>query len=212
VLDNLIAGFFQNQIKESYQAIKDPSWPEIETLEDFDQLPEHIKQECIEQHHLELLVLDKSHPDCSRKILREFFKEGFKHPAQHGFIKQQQKFVYDNSKSVFVWPFACFYDQDSFKTKLKQLSSWAGVEWNDGVMDLHREFLARQPYINSKSKCDTILQKIGSGENFNLGPLDLLEESYIWASLENQHACSIHNADPWYTNSQQLVNSLQRFI
>ena len=35
---------------EKYSAIKDQSWPDCESYEDFDSLPNHIKKECIEVH------------------------------------------------------------------------------------------------------------------------------------------------------------------
>lgn len=36
--------------KKSYYDVKDPSWPDIDTQEDFDQLPDWIKSECIDVH------------------------------------------------------------------------------------------------------------------------------------------------------------------
>ena len=35
VLDEILQGFFTDQIKKSYDAIKDSSWPEVITLDDF---------------------------------------------------------------------------------------------------------------------------------------------------------------------------------
>ena len=32
VLDNIIDKFFKNQIKESYDSVRDPTWPEVDTL------------------------------------------------------------------------------------------------------------------------------------------------------------------------------------
>ena len=39
--------------KHFYDAIKDPSWPDCDTLEEFETLPEHIKKECLEVHDLD---------------------------------------------------------------------------------------------------------------------------------------------------------------
>jgi hypothetical protein len=39
--------------KDSYQAIRDPSWPDCDRFEDFSKLPDYIKQECREQHGLD---------------------------------------------------------------------------------------------------------------------------------------------------------------
>ena len=40
VLAELKSAFFENQIENSYNAVKDPSWPDVKTLSDFDKLPE----------------------------------------------------------------------------------------------------------------------------------------------------------------------------
>jgi organic radical activating enzyme len=37
---------------KAYNNVKDPSWPECKSYEDFDLLPEHIKKECVEVHHI----------------------------------------------------------------------------------------------------------------------------------------------------------------
>ena len=108
VLEQLIDGFFTDQIRRSYDAVKDPSWPEVNNLDDFNQLPEHIRTECIQQHGLVLLELSEDKPDCPRSVLREFFKIGFQTPEQQGFLQQQNKAIYSSEDDVYVFPFKCF--------------------------------------------------------------------------------------------------------
>lgn len=184
ILDSIIQSFFTNQIQKSYDAVKDPSWPEITTLADFENLPESIKKECQEQHKLELLELSPLHPDCPRSILREFFQIGFQQPDQHGFIVRQRKMKYDESKLVYVFPFAYFYNKNSFLQEIKKIASWAGISYTcqNDVADLHDEFLQRQPYKNSKYKCDNIIKKIQNNA-MTLPQVDLLEQAYINAKL-----------------------------
>lgn len=184
VLDEIIKSFFSNQIQNSYNAVKDPSWPIVTSIEEFEQLPKFIKQECIEQHKLELLEISATHSNCPRSILREFFQIGFQQPEHHGFIVQQQKIKYDDSKQVYVFPFACFYDKNIFLQEIKKIASWANISYTcqENISQLHDEFLQRQPYKNSKNKCNEIISKIIRQQVVNQ-KVDLLEEAYINAKL-----------------------------
>jgi hypothetical protein len=184
VLEQLIDGFFADQIRHSYNAVKDPSWPDISSLDDFDQLPEHIRTECSQQHGLVLLELSEDKPDCPRSVLREFFKIGFQNPGQQGFLQQQNKAIYSSEDDVYVFPFDCFYHKDRFLDQIKQVAEWAGIPYNceSEISKTHDEFLSRQLYQNSKQKCDLIVESIQKKQQFDSTPT-MLEEAYINATL-----------------------------
>lgn len=183
VLDNLIQSFFTNQIKNSYDNVKDVTWPSVETLEEFNNLPEHIKTECLDIHNLKLFELNEMHPDCPREILREFFEHGFLNPTGHGFVVQQSKMVYPPEVSAYEFPFHTFYNTDLFIDQLKQIAAWAQLEYNEWqpIVELHQQFLQRQPYKDSKNKCDIIVDNIIKGAT--APKVNLLEEAYINAML-----------------------------
>lgn len=184
VLEQLIDGFFTDQIRRSYDEVKDPSWPEVNNLDDFNQLPDHIRTECLEQHGLVLLELSEENPDCPRSVLREFFRIGFQYPDQQGFITQQKKAIYSSEDDVYVFPFGCFYHKDRFLDEIRKVAVWAGIPYNceNEISRLHDEFLTRQLYQNSKQKCDQIVESILKKHPFNSTPT-MLEEAYINAAL-----------------------------
>jgi hypothetical protein len=185
VLDQLTDGFFTNQIRRSYDAVKDPSWPDVTSLDEFNQLPEHIRTECIQQHGLVLLELSEKNPDCPRFVLREFFEIGFKNPSQHGFIARQKTAVYDVNDDVYTFPFRCFYNKTEFLNEIKKVAAWAEITFNceNEILHIHKEFLTRQPYKNSKQKCDDIVKKINLNVSLETPKLTLLEEAYVNAAL-----------------------------
>jgi hypothetical protein len=191
VLDNIIDSFFKGQIQSSYNNVKDVSWPDIHTLDDFARLPEHIYNECINVHNLELLELNKNHPDCPRHVLREFLQLGFENPSQHGFISQQRTMINYGDRQVYIFPFCCFYDTDLFLDQIKQIALWAEIQYTqyDNIVKIHSEFLKRQPYKHSKIKCDAIVQDIIANRPTGSAG-DLLEEAYINAQLKkHNHEC-----------------------
>lgn len=188
VLEDLINGYFFQQVETSYNAVRDPSWPTIKTLQEFKQLPAHIQQECVEQHHLQLFELNAASPDCPRDILRDFFKIGFANTKQQGFMKQQADKMHYTNKSVYVFPFCAFYDPIQFLEHIKLIAKWAGIVYNDWerVEILHTEFLARQPYRTLKETCDHIVETLCNDLTLQAPPVNLLAEAYINAQLEKR--------------------------
>jgi len=186
VLDTIMQSYFTNQIATSYNAVRDPSWPDVNTISDFENLPEYIKSECIEQHHLELLELTAERPDCPRHVLHDFFMQGFLNPHQSGFIETQRtKMTYGPEFDVYNFPFGCFYNTTKFIQELKQIATWAELQYNnwDSLIELHKEFLSRQPYVGSKTRCDNFIKKLLVDSGAAWPQLNLLEQAYITAQL-----------------------------
>jgi hypothetical protein len=191
VLDTILDSFFVNQIENSYNAVRDPSWPNIYNLADFQNLPEHIRKECTEIHELNLLELNENHPDCPRYILREFFQLGFEDPNNHGFITQQKLMKYNDQVSVYNFPMSAFYNTTKFMEHIESIASWANMPYTNQhqIKELHIKFLEKQPYKDSKIKCDRIAQELING--LIVPPdLNLIEEAYVNSILrKNGHEC-----------------------
>lgn len=185
VLNILYDSFFSNQVKQSYDAVKDPTWPDINTRAEFAQLPQWIQDECKDVHNLILFELNEKSPDCPRQILREFFQIGFDSPTQSGFYVRQTEIKYPENVDVFIFPFSAFYNTEIFMSNISKIASWAGLSYTcqQEIAGLHDEFLQRQPYKNSKSKCDQVIANIKLGLVDNLPSTDLLEEAYINSKL-----------------------------
>ena len=205
VLDNLLSSYFDGQIKQSYDAVRDQSWPDVNTLEDFENLPDWIKQECSDQHNLTLLTLTEQQPDCPRYILREFFKISFKFPQSHGLMLEQQSMRYSSKQDVFYFPYNSFYDTDQFVTNIDKLSRWLGYGPVDqmGIRQLHSQFLDRQPYKDLKIESDTLLERLYNKEQFILPDLTLLSEAYISANLEIHYNKEI-TGRKWFKSSDDI--------
>lgn len=184
-LDNLTNSFFKGQIEESYNQVKQPDWPEVKNLDEFEALPDSIKHACLEIHHLELRELSEKRPHCPRHVLREFFQIGFENPEQHGFMVLQQSMMhYPPEFDVYNFSFSHFYDTQQFQSEIQSIAMWAGLSYNnhDRIVKLHEEFLQKQPYKDSKKKCDALVDAIIHND-IELPKITLIEESYVNAML-----------------------------
>jgi len=213
LLDNLNKTFFSSQIKDSYDAVKDPSWPDVATIEDYNALPIDILEECTQVHNLKLVTLNDKSPNCPRNILREFFKFGFKTPYNHGFISEQRKVLsqptYSNN-DVFYFEFSSFYDVTMFKDELRRLGEFLSIDvivFDDEFYDIYNEFISNNKYINSKKKCDSIINSILNDNSTIELNLDLMEESYIDAKIELQRDVQMPTDDiTYFGTSSELRN------
>lgn len=189
VLDNIIGSFFDTcYFIDGYNAIADSSWPRVCSRLDFEQLPKDIQHECISQHGFEWPIFDETHPDCPRHILREFFELGFRVPEQSGFIKSQLKQIHTDCR-IYYFPFRSFYDINDFVQELHKLSNWLHQDFdpNDqALLDLHQEFLQRQPFKDSKLMCDQIVKDLITDPHGQLPCLDVIQEAYIASKLPVQ--------------------------
>lgn len=63
---------------EFYSAVKDPSWPDCLTLNDFKKLPQNIQNECVDLHNMYKCTNwdDKTYVSCYNNILNQVSAEG----------------------------------------------------------------------------------------------------------------------------------------
>jgi hypothetical protein len=194
------------QVKESYDAVKDSSWPDINTVADFKNLPQHIQDECINRHKLYFVEISADNPNCPRNILRDYYTNRFKNPDEY--LNLDKMFQYHKNTSVYTIPFMDILDKEMFKQHLLNISKWKGftVPFDYNKYDsLYNEFISRQPYRNAKKKCVKIIQKIQDREVFDFEPLHILEESYIIAQLNIPFP---FDQQEWFKNSQEIYDLL----
>lgn len=204
VLTILLDGYFNDQVVISYNQVKSETWPDITSLNEFNQLPDWIKQECLEVHKLELLELSSENPNCPRYILRDFFKRSFDKPYGSGFMKIQNNLEYKNC-DVFYFPFGAFYSTNKFISIIKEVGSWSGyaLKDEDKLIELHTEFLSKQPYKDSKKDCDQIIDNVYYGVNFTLPKMDLICEAYLSSQFENSSGIESPYYH-WFTTSKEI--------
>jgi len=187
VLDNLISSFFNvDHLIQGYKNIADPSWPGINSLDDYLNLPLEIQNECKTVHGFEINMLDEKNPHCPRPILKEFFKIGFLNPENNGFIAGQKNIHVDCD--VYKIPFSSFYSQTEFIDQILKISKFTTgtiAEFDQQYFtELHNEFLSRQPYKNIKTECDLIVNMLIQKSITIVPEKDVIQEAYIAAKLE----------------------------
>lgn len=199
--------FFSKQIEESYNAVKDPTWPSISTICEFNQLPQHIQDECLNIHKLELYEpLSEDNPNCPTHILREYYKIGFKDPSQIESIQLRDQYMnYTDRHDVYTFPYIAFYNTDRFVKHINAIANWSGYSLIDTeeLIALHQEFLTKQPYKNLKIDNDKLLKRLYNLEEFVLPKMLLIEQAYVLANLD-MHFGKDLTPQNWFKTSNEL--------
>jgi len=125
-------------------------------------------------------------PDCARYILREYFKFGFKTPEHHGIMSEMRRLDYTADRDIFDFALTELYDADQYLARMQELNDWYGGTGFDtqSLLDLHGQFLDRQPYRSHKLVCDGIVADALDGTDRPLPALTLFQESYVNGRLE----------------------------
>lgn len=125
--------------------------------------------------------IDESRPDCPRHILRNYFERNM----VMAILNTQQYMVYEEHKDVYKFPYGIMYNENQFVEELKKVADWADLQYNDydSIRKLHSQFLKRQPYKDSKQKCDQVINNILNKIDTGPDALNLFEESYVNAEL-----------------------------
>lgn len=202
-----------NQISE-YNDIKADSWPDITTVEDFYKLPSWIIEECKTVYGFEPKIIDSTHPDIDRSILREFFKFGFKFPEEHGLSLHQRQMKYKENQKVYYFPYIDFYNLEKFKNRIEEIKDFFNLTFNDyDVTELHTEFLKRQPYKDIKIVSDLIINNVINGGDTEELNLTLFQESYINAQLELKYNIEFpFKMEKYFSTTKDIYNFIQHEI
>ncbi len=119
----------------------------------------------------------------------------------------QRAMLYDDSLEVLRFPFGALYDTPRFINEITNVAEWASMTLSgrDRLIDLHGEFLSRQPYANIKTITDEIYHAIMSGRSVDIQSLNLLQESYLDARFEQTFGRTAPtDRDEWFENGAQI--------
>jgi len=153
----------------------------------FAKLEKFYKQDIIEKIIAVYPEVDRGAKHIPRHILREFFKLGFRDPGSNGYWVKKECMTYCKNQQVMAFDFSSFYSAELFVDQLNTVADAVGskFQFDDNFYETHQKFLDYNPFLNIKSQCDLIVKAVVEQTEVDVPRLDLLQESYINAALEN---------------------------
>jgi hypothetical protein len=108
-------GGYQLDFSKFYQNIKDPAWPECNSLDEFVTLPMWIQQECIEQHGLNQLIDFYSSYD---HIYEHIVQQGNTVKFDHKISKAPGAFITRIGRDLYFGTDSYDQDRQLYQTKI----------------------------------------------------------------------------------------------
>jgi len=169
----------------SYANIKDPSWPDINSVADFWKLPDYIVNECTDTFGFAPFYLDQHNPNAPRWVLRALFKFWFydDSPAKTPEFTACDSEYFAN---MYQLNLRDIYDVDLFKQQLLKIGNWAGMDFDLDYFSqvIHNDYVSKVPNKHSKQLCQDVFFAVKHNKNITIN-LNIIEESYVEYLCEN---------------------------
>lgn len=172
---------WKNFLRE-YKNVADPSWPELNSIEDWSLLPEYVKEECLNVHeigyHLENIILLQN-----------------KSEKKYNFNIEKTKVINQSYKNIFYHLHKKFNDNhlNSYEVANKSIKQMKNIGIMPNSMPLKKHTLSEKKFI--VKNFDECLRIYNQWADKNKDIADVLfvndveeqikNENYIWRDYEN---------------------------
>ena len=188
-----------------YHNIKDESWPAINSVDDFYNLPKHILDECINVFGYQPIQITEYRPNAPRWVLRSIFNSWFRTQTT---LPSSQMALSDQCTTVYNLPLRNLYNTDSFKQEIINIGKFLNIKMNldNFSPQVHEQFIDMVPYKESKFKCEKIINSITNHEYFQI-KLNVVEEGYVNYCLEQKFGMEMpEESDTYFEDTSELLD------
>ena len=194
-----------------YYNIKDSTWPDIHSVDDFYNLPKHILDECINVFGYQPIRITETRPNAPRWVLRSIFKSWFydqpTRPSSQIMVPAQCKNVYNLSLRNL-------YNIDSFQKEISNIGKFLNLKMNldNFSTQVHQQFIDMVPYKESKSNCERIINSIGNHKHFEI-KLNVVEEGYVNCCLEQKYGITMpEETEQYFSDTSELSDYVKNAL
>jgi hypothetical protein len=145
-------------------------------------------------------------------ILRDFYKLSFLDPEKNGFIEFDKKLKMHQPKNTFQFPVSSFWDKDRFFDTLQQASDSLNLELDISDKTIHNTFLNRLNFFDTKNRANDVIQSIRNSEDCDIKALDIVEQAYVSAWLEeNNRFVVVPICNHFFQSTEEIFDWLKHY-
>lgn len=146
---------------------------------------------------------DEDNPDCPARILREYFKLGFKNQDSIPYIVSHV-----TSDDVFIFPYIEFYNTSKFLLRVNMLADWLDMPRPSDLqklLSLHSQFLKFQIYRNVKKQADKIVSDVLENQDVDIPKVNVIQQGYIDHCIEEATDIEMPtDSNSWFSNTREI--------
>lgn len=202
--EKLIDSINQYSDISPYYNIKDPLWPNIQSVKDYYNLPLEIRNECTNVFGFHPVYLSAETPHAPKWVMRSIFKSWFEN------ISNRPSTIVSKvmpTKQLYNIPLLDLYDATKFKQHLIDIGEYFNLEFNleNFSNNLHQEFVNKVPYRDSKNKCQQIVNAVET-QTEHLINLNVVEEGYVNFLLEKKYNIKMpFEREQFFSNTTEIT-------
>lgn len=183
-----------NRIPSNYNDIKGTNWPDVDSIQDFYNLPEEIQEECKIHYGFQPTVITKDNFFLDRRLMRGYFTAWFLDTQRHPLYRKRQAMSYPDDYIVYYLPFKDLWQVDRFLPHIDRIADIFKIDVVDDpklprnlkdVRHFVESYLFRYQHRNIASDTDQVLEDIRAGKSKDIN-LSVLQEAYINAKLSGK--------------------------
>jgi len=147
-----------------------------------------------------------------RSVLRECLKYNFIDLKQNSLMQAiaQQKYV-SNSLAV---PLKIFYNVDLYLKQMQQIVDHFQLPYHvdtDWYCDLWQVFMSKNTVPEQIQQTQSIIHAVNNSITLEIPSLNILQEAWINAQLENQYTKEMPaNDNQWFTNTKDILKFVNK--
>jgi len=122
-----------------------------------------------------------------RSVKRDLYKMGYLDPLTSGYLKldkQTKKILPENSLCVSG---SDFWDKNQFQNMVWRIDAKTNLQIKNVDWSVYDEFYKRLEFIDTRHRVQQVIECINNDKDMDLGELDVVEEGFISAYLEEHN-------------------------
>ncbi len=156
--------------------------------------------------------LDVTKEQIPKFLMRDFYKLSFIDKDKNGFIELDHKLRSNRPKNTFCFPVASFWDKDKFFDTLQQASEYLKLELDISDKSVHDSFINGLSFMDTKDRAKDVIQAIRNNQDIDITGLDVVEQAYISAWLEqNNEFIIVPVCDQFFQTTGEILAWLKHY-
>lgn len=147
-------------------------------------------------------------------LLRDAYKLGFLDWNNQGSVmssKQDINWINNNLRehnNVYFLNVGIFFTTETLKNELKKLNDIFELELEiDDVDEIHKIFLDRNKILQTHKNTDIVLNAVYNNENIDIPPLDIIQQSFVYAELEKKYDfITMPLCEHFFRNTKEIID------
>lgn len=152
-------------------------------------------------------------------LMRDAYKLGFLDWNNQGSVKsskQEIKWARDNlqnQNNVHFLNVGIFFTTENLKKELKKINDVFQLELDFTDVDkIHNEFMKLNKILQTHNYTDIVLNAVYNNENINVPPLDIVQQAYVYAKLEEKNDfITMPMTETFFNNTREIIDYINYY-